>query len=138
MEEYLKKKKRLTEDEAREFLKQIINGFKGLHEVGALHRDFKTANILLHNGLAKIADLGFAKILEEKKMTATILGTSVTMAPEILENKKYGAECDVWSIGVVYYQFIIGDYPYNGINDTEILKKIKSYPPRFPETIEIS
>jgi serine/threonine protein kinase len=52
--------------------------------VGAMHRDFKAANVLLHNGVAKIADLGFAKILKNKVMTGTILGTSVTMAPELL------------------------------------------------------
>ena len=90
MEEYLKKKKKLPEDEAREFLKQVLNGFLGLHEVGAVHRDFKTANILLHNGVAKIADLGFSKILKDSKMTNTILGTTVTMAPELLDNKPYG------------------------------------------------
>jgi serine/threonine protein kinase len=50
-----------------------------------MHRDFKTANILLHNGIAKIADLGFSKILKDsRKITHTILGTSVTMAPELL------------------------------------------------------
>ena len=103
-----------------------------------MHRDFKTANILLHNGVAKIADLGFSKIMKDTKITNTILGTSVTMAPELLENKPYGIKCDVWSVGVVYYQFLIGEYPYNAYNDHEILKKIKSYPPRFPETIEIS
>jgi serine/threonine protein kinase len=46
-----------------------------------MHRDFKVANILLHNGIAKIADLGFSKILKDSKITHTILGTSVTMAP---------------------------------------------------------
>lgn len=61
LEHYLEGKKRLTEDEATNFLKQILNGFKGLHEVGAMHRDFKLANVLLHNGICKIADLGFAK-----------------------------------------------------------------------------
>jgi serine/threonine protein kinase len=60
-----------------------LNGFLGLHEIGAMHRDFKVANILLHNGIAKIADLGFSKILKDKAMTQTILGTSVTMAPEL-------------------------------------------------------
>lgn len=84
METYLNKKKRLKEDEAREFLKQILNGFLGLHEIGAMHRDFKTANILLHNGVVKIADLGFSKILKDSQITHTILGTSVTMAPELL------------------------------------------------------
>lgn len=85
LEQYLQIKKRLTEDEATTFLKQIINGFKGLHEVNAMHRDFKAANVLLHEGICKIADLGFAKQLEKsKKMTGTILGTSLTMAPELL------------------------------------------------------
>lgn len=101
-----------------------------------MHRDFKAANILLHNGVAKIADLGFAKIA--KSLTATILGTSVTMAPELLENKRYGSECDIWSVGVVYYQLLTGSYPYNAINDMEILKKIKKGPPNFPPTINIS
>lgn len=62
-------------------MKQIINGFKGLHEVNAMHRDFKVANVLLHKGVCKIADLGFAKQMEKQSMTKTILGTSLTMAP---------------------------------------------------------
>ena len=52
------------------FLKQILNGFKvyflfmkGLHELKTMHRDFKAANVLLHNGMCKIADLGFSKQL---------------------------------------------------------------------------
>lgn len=91
LEHYLDKKKRLTEDEATVFLKQIINGFRGLHEVNAMHRDFKVANVLLHDGICKIADLGFAKQLDKKKkMTGTILGTSLTMAPELLREQNYG------------------------------------------------
>jgi serine/threonine protein kinase len=89
LEEYLDKKKRLTEDEATTFLKQIINGFKGLHEVNAMHRDFKVANVLLSHGICKIADLGFAKQMS-KNVTKTILGTSLTMAPEVLDEKPYG------------------------------------------------
>ena len=117
MEHYLKAKKRLSEDEAVEFLQQILNGFLGLHEIGAMHRDFKTANILLHNGVAKIADLGFSKILKDSKLTRTILGTAATMAPELHEGRAYGLECDVWSVGVVYYQLLIGEYPYMGYTD---------------------
>lgn len=49
-----------------------------------MHRDFKVANVLLHNGVCKIADLGFAKQMEERAIARTILGTSVTMAPEVL------------------------------------------------------
>ena len=63
------------------FLKQILNGFKGLHEVGAMHRDFKLANLPLHDRVCKIADLGFAKQMKDQDLTDTILGTQITMAP---------------------------------------------------------
>jgi serine/threonine-protein kinase ULK/ATG1 len=46
-----------------------------------MHRDFKVANVLLNNGMCKIADLGFAKQMEKKQLARTILGTSLTMAP---------------------------------------------------------
>ena len=55
-----------------------------------MHRDFKAANLLIHDGVVKIADLGFAKKLAEDKMTDTYLGTRYTMAPEVLELKPYG------------------------------------------------
>jgi len=50
-----------------------------------MHRDFKLANVLLHNGICKIADLGFAKQMEKRGIANTILGTSLTMAPEVLD-----------------------------------------------------
>lgn len=96
-----------------------------------MHRDFKVANVLIHNSVCKIADLGFAKQLEKQQMAKTILGTSLTMAPEVLEEKAYGFEADIWSIGVVYYQMLFGKYPYMGMNDFDILKKIKSNRPDF-------
>ena len=79
----------IAEGEAVVFLKQILNGFKvyhffysqGLHEVGAMHRDFKAANVLLHDGVCKIADLGFSKQMGPNSITTTVLGTSLTMAP---------------------------------------------------------
>lgn len=89
-----------------------------------MHRDFKVANVLLHDGECKIADLGFAKQMT-RNVTGTILGTSLTMAPELLEEKSYGFEADIWSVGVVYYQMLYGKYPFMGINDPMILKNIK-------------
>ena len=49
-------------------------------------------------------------------MTNTILGTTVTMAPEMLEGKPYSFEADIWSIGIVFYQMLFGKYPYKGKN----------------------
>ena len=83
-----------------------------------MHRDFKVANVLLHEGVCKIADLGFAKQLDkQKKVTGTILGTSLTMAPELLRDQKYGMQADIWSVGVVYYQMLYGRYPFFGMSD---------------------
>lgn len=66
MEKYVKNKKYLSEDHAVWYLKQMLNGFKGLHEIGAMHRDFKLPNLLLHDRVCKIADMGFAKQIKEE------------------------------------------------------------------------
>ena len=54
-------KHRLTEEEAIEHLKELLNGFKGMHEYSIMHRDFKAANVFINNGVFKIGDFGFAK-----------------------------------------------------------------------------
>lgn len=84
MEKYLDEKKYLPEDKAVMFLKQILNGFQGLHNLGVMHRDFKLANVLLNDEVCKIADLGYAKKLDRDEITYTLLGTRITMAPEVL------------------------------------------------------
>lgn len=101
-----------------------------------MHRDFKTANVLLHNGICKIADLGFAKQVSvkegmEKQLAGTVLGTSLTMAPEVLGEKPYSFKADIWSIGVVYYQMLFGKYPYVASNDYDLLKKLKTTLPHY-------
>jgi serine/threonine-protein kinase ULK2 len=64
LEQYLQENGKLSEEEATTFLKHLLNGFKGLHKVHAMHRDFKAANVLLHDGVCKISDLGFSKQLK--------------------------------------------------------------------------
>jgi serine/threonine protein kinase len=89
-----------------------------------MHRDFKLPNLLLHDRVCKIADLGFAKKIHAQELTATILGTAITMAPEILECKSYGMKADIWSLGVVFYQMLTGKYPYDGNNRQRLLLTI--------------
>ena len=84
---FLKKKKKLSETESLTYIKQILNGFKGLHEANTMHRDFKLANVLLHNNVCKIADLGFAKQLKDRSLTGTVLGTDETMAVAIVSDR---------------------------------------------------
>jgi serine/threonine protein kinase len=102
--EKIKDVTRLQEAEAILLLKQIMLGFFELHKHKIMHRDFKLANIFLHEGEAVIGDFGFAKSGAE--MASTRLGTPYNMAPEILLSKgntQYTNKTDLWSIGVVYY-----------------------------------
>lgn len=107
---YVKRKKQLTEDEAVEFLVQILHGFRTLVKNKILHRDFKLANILLHDGQIKIADFGFAKLLTEEEFAKTVLGSPLNMAPEVIKGKEYNSKADIYSIGVCFYEMLYGKY----------------------------
>jgi len=50
-------------------------------------------------------------------MAQTSLGTPVTQAPEVYEDRPYGMKADIWSLGIVFYQMIYGKYPYFGVNE---------------------
>jgi serine/threonine protein kinase len=71
-----------------------------------MHRDFKLANILKHDGTIKIADFGFAKMLGQNDSTNTMLGSPLNMAPEVLAGKEYSNKADIWSIGTCFYEVI--------------------------------
>ena len=83
---------------------QILNAFKTLIKNNIMHRDFKLANILKHDGTIKIADFGFAKILGKEQLTTTMLGSPLNMAPEVLAGKEYNNKADIWSIGTCFYE----------------------------------
>ena len=136
--QYLKKKGKLTEDEVIEFFVQILNAFKTLVKSKIMHRDFKLANILKHNGNIKIADFGFAKILGDEAFTTTMLGSPLNMAPEILGNKDYNSKADIWSIGTCVYELLFGRPPYTAKNIVELLQKIQRTPFSLPPDAKIS
>lgn len=129
MEQYMKSKgiKNFEEKEAVMLLKQIMNGFAELRSRKILHRDFKLANIFMHNDQIIIGDFGFAKSGVE--VTNTKLGSPLTMAPELLfvndEEATYNSKADLWSIGVVFYQLLFGVPPFFGLSIAELIRSIK-------------
>lgn len=69
-----------------------------------MHRDFKLPNVLKHEGVIKIADFGFAKLLgTQDEQAETILGSPLNMAPEVLDHQAYNNKADIWSIGVAFF-----------------------------------
>lgn len=135
LSQYLKERKYLTEDECVEILIQILNGFKTLVKNNIMHRDFKLANILKHNGNIKIADFGFSKLLGTDNLANTMLGSPLNMAPEVLNNQIYDNKADMWSIGTCFYELLFGKSPYTAANMVDLLKNIKNKPLEIPKKI---
>lgn len=141
LEKYLSKVGRLPETQAVYFLMQIMNGFQILLSNKVMHRDFKLANIFLHDDTIVIGDFGFAK--KGVEVTTTKLGTPITMAPEMLvgNRNEYTNKADLWSIGIVFYQMLFGKIPFDVRNYDELREKVHTQSGenlRFPADVPVS
>uniref|UniRef100_A0A8C5E4V2 Serine/threonine-protein kinase PLK4 n=1 Tax=Gouania willdenowi TaxID=441366 RepID=A0A8C5E4V2_GOUWI len=121
MSRYLKERKNpFMEDEARHFMHQIVKGMLYLHTHGILHRDLTLSNLLLSSNMnIKIGDFGLAtqlKLPNEKHFT--MCGTPNYISPEVATRSAHGLESDVWSLGCMFYAFLMGRPPF----DTDTLK----------------
>jgi serine/threonine-protein kinase ULK/ATG1 len=81
-----------------------------IHKLNFIHRDLKPQNILLsedsEQATLKIADFGFARSLQPFDMAATICGSPLYMAPEILRHERYDGRADLWSVGAIIFELI--------------------------------
>ncbi|KAL9015066.1 MAG: hypothetical protein Q9173_000319 [Seirophora scorigena] len=88
----------------------------------------------------KIADFGFARSLPSTSLAETLCGSPLYMAPEILRYEKYDAKADLWSVGTVLYEMMVGKPPFRASNHVELLRKIERGEDRikFPEEVTLS
>jgi serine/threonine protein kinase len=84
------------------------------------------------------ADFGFARHLGAASMAETLCGSPLYMAPEILKFQKYDAKADLWSVGTILYEMVVGKPPYGGANHVQLLANIERLDLRFPPQIELS
>lgn len=134
--DYLNAKGTLSEDTIKLFLVQLAGAMKALYAKGIVHRDLKPQNILLsHNWTPlqqqksisekekihhpppseirlKIADFGFARFLQDGVMAATLCGSPMYMAPEVIMSLQYDAKADLWSLGTIVFQCLTGKAPF--------------------------
>ncbi|KAJ7995441.1 hypothetical protein DPEC_G00244600 [Dallia pectoralis] len=143
--DYLQAKGTLREDTLRVFLQQIAAAMRILNSKGIIHRDLKPQNILLSytgrrrasiNSIRiKIADFGFARYLQSNMMAATLCGSPMYMAPEVIMSQNYDAKADLWSIGTVIYQCLVGKPPFQANSPQDLrmfYEKNKSLLPIIP------
>ena len=102
----------LTESEASRLVAEIADALHHAHSNGILHRDLKPANILLdHNGRAKLADFGIAGRSSDNGSSPNAFGTLRYMSPEQLDGGDADARSDIYGVGVVLYETLVGHPP---------------------------
>ncbi len=114
---------------ALQYVKQIARSLEAIHAVGVLHRDLKPANVMLRaDGTVCLIDFGLAKGNElDVELTGTreIFGTPYYMSPEQGHAEAIDARSDLYSLGIMFYEMLIGHKPYSGSNAMEVIYKHK-------------
>ncbi|KIK68787.1 hypothetical protein GYMLUDRAFT_154432 [Collybiopsis luxurians FD-317 M1] len=138
----LRRRKRLSEPEARFFLVQIIGACHYMHTHQVIHRDLKLGNIFLDGRMnVKVGDFGLAALIENPgERKKTICGTPNYIAPEVLFDTANGHsfEVDTWSIGVILYTLVIGRPPFQTKDVKAIYKRIRDNEYEFPSERPVS
>ena len=126
--ELMKRQNGFSTEEVRRIMIQLNDAFAQMQKHKIVHRDLKVQNVFIKYTKrpefdVKLGDYGFSKELSDD-ITATKLGTPITMAPEILMNRAYTSKADLWSIGVIIYHLLFKDLPFKGRNEVMILQNI--------------
>lgn len=112
LETKLRKHHYFSELEAEPYILDIFKGLRYLAQNNVIHRDIKVANVFLHNGIAKIADFGFAKFTRDNFKDINI-GSPIYMSPEGFIDNIYGPKTDVWAFGILIYELLHGKTPFS-------------------------
>jgi serine/threonine protein kinase len=114
----------LSPEQAIPLFAQIVAGCTYLHDQGIVHRDLKPANIFIENAMAKIGDYGLSKYISASRRAGQTesVGTFHYMAPEIGKGE-YGKEIDIYSLGIILYEMMTGNVPFDGESTQEIILK---------------
>ncbi len=124
-----------SEIQAFRYFIQVINAVYFLHENQIIHRDIKPENLLIaENNTIKLCDFGWAKHLTLKNRSS-FCGTIEYMAPEIIESENYDYSVDIWSLGILLYELLMGHSPFKDKTTKNTIVNIKLHELKFDKEI---
>jgi len=149
LKQYFKKRANghLTISEAVDIMLQLTDGISHAHDSYIIHRDLKPQNIMIQDdGKIKITDFGIAMALNSTQLTQTnsVMGSVHYLPPEQATGKGSTIKCDIYSMGILFYELLTGTLPFKGENAVEIalkhmkepLPSVKKQNPNIPQSVE--
>ena len=135
----LNKMGRMSEEQTKFYIAQIVLALEHLHNLDIIYRDLKPENILLDSsGYIKIIDFGFAKQTEPGKRCVTLCGTPEYLAPEVFLGRGYTSAVDFWALGILTWELVAGTAPWSTMRRDKwrqivVYEAILGGLPAFPE-----
>jgi len=136
----IKKVGKFNNELAKFYGAEIVNAVEYIHSKGIIHRDLKPENVLLDPKMhAKLNDFGTAKVIgnDRKARSNSFTGTAEYVPPELLKEKSAGRPGDLWSLGCILYQMLIGKPPFHGDTEWQTFRKVIENKPDFPPEFDI-
>lgn len=128
----LKKEERFTEAQSSIYIASLARALHYCHSKHVIHRDLKPENLLIgHDGSLKIADFGWSVHTPHARRT-TLCGTLDYLPPEMVEGKSHDHTVDVWSLGVLAYEFLVGKPPFEAAGCQDTYRRITKVDLEFP------
>ncbi|XP_072308715.1 aurora kinase A [Eucyclogobius newberryi] len=126
---------RFSEERSATYIMELADALNYCHSKNVIHRDIKPENLLLGaNGELKIADFGWS-VHAPSARRSTLCGTLDYLPPEMIEGKPHDQNVDLWSLGVLCYEFLIGQPPFEAKTHEETYRRISrveyTYPPQY-------
>jgi len=128
----------LPVDDVISYATQIGEGLQAAHKKGIVHRDIKSANIMVtEEGKVKIMDFGLAKVRGGAQVTkvGTTIGTAAYMSPEQARGEEADHRSDIWSFGVVLHEMLTGQFPFGGDYDQAVIYAILNEQPHYSDEL---
>jgi Serine/threonine protein kinase len=127
LKETLAREGSLPVEEILDYAIQIAEGLARAHEAGIVHRDVKPANVMVpETETVKLLDFGLARVADQSRLTdpGRRVGTAAYMSPEQADGEEIDARTDLWALGVVLYEMLAGERPFEGERETAVLHAI--------------